>query len=51
MSLQFIIVLIVIAAALVFAAVTLIRKRRAFSTKEGCGTDCGCGDGSKKLTS
>ena len=51
MTVQYIIVVAIISAAITYAAVTLIRKRRSFSTKSGCGNDCGCGDGSKKLTS
>ena len=45
---QFAIVIAIIAAALAFAGVTLLRKRRAFSTKPGCGSDnCGCNGGLK----
>lgn len=36
-------VIFIIAAAVVYAGVTLLRKRRAFSPKPGCGKDdCGC---------
>lgn len=51
MTLQTIIVLVIIAAAVVYAGSTLYKKRRAFSTKAGCGDDCGCSGGSKKLPS
>jgi len=51
MTLQNIIVIAIITAAIVYAALTLLRKRRAFSVKHGCGSDCGCSGGSKKLTS
>ena len=51
MMLQNLIVIAIIAAAVIFAGVTLLRKRRAFSVKNGCSHDCGCGGGSKKLNS
>lgn len=43
MDFQLIIVIAIIAAALAYAAVTLIRKRRSFTPKAGCDHDCGCG--------
>ena len=46
MVFQYLIVGIIIVAAVAYAAYTLLKKRRAFSTKLGCGSDCGCGDGS-----
>ena len=51
MNFQYLAVIIIIAAAVVFAVVSIYRKRDSFSTKRGCGNDCGCGDASKKLTS
>jgi hypothetical protein len=48
---QYVIVTIIIAAALLYAGGVLIRKRRSFSIKPGCDTDCGCNASSKKLTS
>jgi len=44
---QYLIVAFIIAAAVAYGAVTLVRKRRAFSSKAVCGTDCGCGPASK----
>ncbi len=40
---QFLIVMAIILAALTFAAVSIIKKRKSFSTKPGCDHDCGCG--------
>jgi hypothetical protein len=51
MMLQNLIVIAIITAAIVYAAVTLLRKRRAFSVKLGCGDDCGCNGSGKKLIS
>lgn len=51
MSIQGIIVTIMVAAAILYAAIVLVRKRRAFSTKHGCDDDCGCNGAAKKLTS
>ncbi|MBK9527071.1 MAG: FeoB-associated Cys-rich membrane protein [Acidobacteria bacterium] len=51
MLIQSIIVGLIIAAAVVYGVVTLSRKRSAFSTKPGCGSDCGCNSGGKKLPS
>jgi hypothetical protein len=51
MNLQAIIVIGLILAAVLYAASTLYKKRRAFSTKAGCAEDCGCGGTSKKLPS
>lgn len=42
MAFEGLIVGIVILAAVVFAGRSLLRKRHAFSTKGGCGADCGC---------
>lgn len=51
MSFQTLIVFAIILAAVAYAAITLIRKRRSFSTKGDCDADCGCNGGSKKLPS
>lgn len=40
---QFSIVILIILAALTFATVSIIKKRKSFSTKHGCDHDCGCG--------
>ncbi|MBP9665181.1 MAG: FeoB-associated Cys-rich membrane protein [Pyrinomonadaceae bacterium] len=40
---QYAIVIIIIAAAVVFAGVSIIKKRKSFSKTHGCDTDCGCG--------
>jgi len=48
MDLQFIIVGLVIAAALAYAAVTFTRKTKTFSPNSGCENDCGCGGSAKK---
>ena len=45
------IVVLVIAAAIVFAGLTFARKAKGFSTTNDCGADCGCGDSKDKLTS
>ena len=47
MNLQFLIVIVLVILAVSFAANSLWRKRAAFSTKEGCGSDCGCGANGK----
>jgi hypothetical protein len=44
MDLQIAIVLLIIAGAIAFAGLTFARKAKGFSTKNNCGTDCGCGD-------
>ena len=51
MTLQFVIVMVLIAAAIAYAGVTLFNKRRSFSSKQGCADDCGCSGASKKLPS
>jgi len=43
MSLQTILVFAIIAAAAAYGALALVRKRRSFSAKAVCGSDCGCG--------
>lgn len=45
MNLQLIAVLLIVAAALTYAVVSVVKKRRSFSTKHGCDNDCGCGKG------
>jgi hypothetical protein len=47
MNIQLIAVIAIIAAAITYAAITLLRKRRSFSAKSGCGHDCGCKGASK----
>ncbi|MFN0139981.1 MAG: FeoB-associated Cys-rich membrane protein [Pyrinomonadaceae bacterium] len=42
--LQNILVIAIITAAVAYATIMLLRKRRAFSVKHGCGSDCGCND-------
>lgn len=43
MTVQYFIVIFIISAAALYAGVTLLRKRRSFSPKPGCGKDdCGC---------
>lgn len=51
MSVQYFIVIAIIVAAVAYATVMLVRKRRSFSGKPGCASDCGCGEASKKLPS
>jgi cell division protein FtsL len=36
-------VVLIILAALTFAAVSIFKKRKSFSARHGCDTDCGCG--------
>jgi hypothetical protein len=43
MDLQFLIVIAMIVAAVIFGAKALVQKSRAFSPKAGCENDCGCG--------
>ena len=50
MDLQYIIVGLVIVAALAYAAFTFTRKTRTFSPNSDCENDCGCGGSSKKTT-
>ena len=50
MDIQEIIVIAVILAAVGYGAVVLGRRTRSFSAKDGCGADCGCNGGSKKVT-
>jgi hypothetical protein len=42
MNLQLLITLLIIAAALAFAGVTVGRRVRSFSPKKKCDADCGC---------
>jgi hypothetical protein len=44
MSIQAIIVIGLIMAAVAFVGRSLLNKRRSFSTKGGCSADCGCGE-------
>ena len=43
MDLQYLTVVALILGAIIFAAKTLVQKRRAFSPKPACADDCGCG--------
>jgi hypothetical protein len=43
MDLQYLLVIAIILAAVIFAVRTLVQKRRGFSPKPGCANDCGCG--------
>ncbi|MGI8469241.1 MAG: FeoB-associated Cys-rich membrane protein [Pyrinomonadaceae bacterium] len=47
MNVQNIIVAIIILSALVYVGSILLRKVKSFSSKSGCGADCGC-DGKQK---
>lgn len=51
MMIQTAIVFAIILAAILYAGLLLLGKRRAFSTKADCGDDCGCNGSDKKLTS
>jgi hypothetical protein len=51
MVVQYVIVALIIAAALIFAGRSLYLRTRSFSKKSGCDADCGCGGKSKKLSS
>lgn len=43
MTVQYLIVVFIISGAVLYFGLTLLRKRRAFSPKPGCGKDdCGC---------
>jgi hypothetical protein len=51
MTIQYLLVAIIVACAVGYGVVTVLRKRRSFSTKAGCGADCGCeAKGSRKKT-
>ncbi|MBK8466963.1 MAG: FeoB-associated Cys-rich membrane protein [Chloracidobacterium sp.] len=47
MYFQSILVGIIIIAAIVFAGRSLLQKRDSFSSKAGCGDNCGCNGGNK----
>jgi len=47
MNIQYIIVIAIILAAVVYAGVQFRKRSRAFSLKKSCGDDCGCGTSSK----
>ena len=51
MNFQMIIVLVIIAAAFVYAGVLVAKKTKSFSPKSDCGGDCGCNGAAKKLPS
>ncbi len=44
MDLQYLIVIAIILAAVIFAARTLVQKRHSLASKPGCDNDCGCGN-------
>jgi hypothetical protein len=48
MDVQTVIVGIIILAALVYAARMTWKKVRGFSSKAGCGTNCGCDGAAEK---
>jgi len=48
MDVQILIVVLIIAGALIYAAFGMVKKARAFRGKGECGDDCGCGSKSKK---
>ena len=48
MDIQTVIVVLIVAAALAYAASAVVKKVNAFRPKAGCGDDCGCGSTSKK---
>jgi hypothetical protein len=43
MMIQYLVVGLIILAAVVYGAVAVKRKLSAFRPKQGCATDCGCG--------
>jgi hypothetical protein len=47
MNIQLLIVIVIVALAASFVASSMWAKRKAFSPKTGCGTDCGCGNSGK----
>ena len=51
MDIQIIIVGAVILSAIAFGGFTFARKTKAFSTKNDCGSDCGCDSPSTKTKS
>jgi hypothetical protein len=46
-TLQSLIVMIVVGVAIIYAASVFLRKSKAFSSKNDCADDCGCGSRSK----
>ena len=49
MDVQILIVVLIIAGALIYAAFGMVKKARAFRGKGECGDDCGAGRNQKKL--
>lgn len=49
MTIQYAIVLTIVAAAAVYFALSIYRKARSFSPKNDCGDDCGCGTRSRSV--
>ena len=47
MDIQVIIVVAIIAVAVLYTAMTFLRKTKAFSPKASCDEDCGCGSKDK----
>ncbi|MGQ0541257.1 MAG: FeoB-associated Cys-rich membrane protein [Blastocatellia bacterium] len=50
MNIQYIIVIAIIFAAVVYAGAMLRKKARSFSVKKTCNTGCGCNGAKEKLT-
>lgn len=48
MNIQNIIVAIIVIAALTYVGQIIWRKTKSFSSKSGCGSDCGCSNNSKQ---
>ena len=48
MNIQSIIVVVIVAAALAYVGQIIWRKTKSFTSKSGCGADCGCSSGNKK---
>jgi hypothetical protein len=49
MEMQYLIVALIVAAALGYVAMVLRRQARSFSKKTGCDADCGCSSSSKEV--
>ena len=51
MNIQYIIVIAVVLAAVVYAGMIVIKQTHAFSAKKKCEAGCGCDSGSKQRSS
>ena len=51
MYIQYIIVIAIIFAAVLYGGISLRNRSRSFSMKKDCGDDCGCNGKGKKLIS